>query len=271
MDDWILRQTGPVTYLTLPHWEAEGVDLAFTTRTGGVSQGNFQSLNLGLHVGDQEEAVLENRRRTAALFGAGLESMVCCQQVHGSEVTVVGLADRGRGAYRLEEAIPGYDGMVTAEPGVYLLSFYADCVPVYFFDPIHRVAATAHCGWKGTMARITENTLQVMNQKFGTAADTVWIFIGPGIGTSCFAVGADLADRVNAEFPGWPGITSRCGDNHYWDLQQTNARILEAVGVRSQNISTCRLCTACHPELFFSFRRDLGETGRMAALLGLHH
>lgn len=269
MQDWIMCESGPLPHITLPHWQTEGVALGFTTRQGGVSQGIYKSLNLGLHVGDQEELVLENRRRLAAVMASGLDDMVCCEQVHGGEVTVVGTGERGRGIRRLDDALPGYDAMITAEPGVYLLSFYADCVPVYIFDPVHRVVASAHCGWKGTMARITVNALAVMNREFGTQADAAWAFIGPGIGPCCFQISPDLGRRVHDEFPEWHDIISTTGDSQYWNLTATNARILQAVGIKPDNISICELCTACHRELFFSFRRDRGETGRMAAWLGL--
>ncbi|MEQ8200834.1 MAG: peptidoglycan editing factor PgeF [Syntrophomonadaceae bacterium] len=272
MEPWVIQATGGIKYITVPGWEAEGVLLAFSTRGGGVSQGIYESLNLGLHVGDQEELVLENRRRLAAVFGTQLDSMVCCEQVHGNQVTVVGAADRGRGAFCLEGAIPGHDAMVTAEPGINLLSFYADCVPVYIFDPRHRAVATAHCGWKGTMGRICSHTIELMGRHFGTRPAEVQAFIGPGIGASCFEISLDLAARANAEFPGWHDIINTDGGGRCtWDLQETNARIMQGTGVRPGNISICPLCTACQADLFFSFRRDQGGTGRMAALLGLKY
>jgi YfiH family protein len=272
MEPWIIRETGSIKYITVPSWEAAGVDLAFSARLGGVSEGPYESLNMGLHVGDQKELVLENRRRLAAVFETGLDAMVCCQQVHGNKVVVVGSADRGKGAFNLDEAIPGYDAMVTAEPGLYLLSFYADCVPIYLFDPQHRVVASAHGGWKGTMGRICGHTIDVMKNQFGTRPEDVWAHIGPGIGTNCFEISPDLAVQVNTEFPGWHDIISTNEEDRCtWNLQDTNARILQDNGVQPQNISICPLCTACQPELFFSYRRDKGATGRMAALLGLRY
>ncbi|NLN87641.1 MAG: peptidoglycan editing factor PgeF [Syntrophomonadaceae bacterium] len=272
MQPWIIRDTGTIKYITLPGWEAEGVALAFSTRLGGVSQGIHESLNMGLHVEDQDELVLENRRRLAAVFDFNLDAVVCCQQVHGNQVAVVGEADRGRGAFRLGDEIPGCDALVTVQPGIFLLSFYADCVPLYLFDPLQRVVASAHCGWKGTMGRIGRHTIDMMNRQFGTRPESVWAFIGPGIGAPCFEINPDLAARVNAEFTGWHDIINRDRQDRYtWDLQETNARILQAAGVMSRNISICSLCTVCQPDLFFSYRREKGLTGRMAAVLGLQY
>lgn len=205
-------------------------------------------------------------------FDAPLEEAVCCQQVHGSQVKQVGLLDRGRGAYNLNTAISGCDALITNIPRVYLLSFYADCVPVYFYDPQNRAIGVAHCGWKGTMDRIATNTLDAMQNAYQTAAEQVQIFIGPGIGPCCFTIQTDLMVQVYKEFGDLHDIISNDGQSRItWDLSDTNRQILIKSGVRAENISVCNLCTACHPEIFYSHRQEHGMTGRMGALLGLKY
>ncbi len=272
MEDWNLQTNEKIDYITVPQWRSQGVVQAFSIRKGGVSQGIYASLNMGLHVGDLEQRVLENRIKLTESFQATLADVVCCEQVHGSAVRVVNGLDKGKGALRLDEAIPGYDAMITSNPGIYLMTFYADCVPVYYFDPVHRSIGLAHCGWKGTMGKIAQKTLEAMQTNFNSEASQVQVFIGPGIGPCCFEIKPDLAAKVYEEFSGQSGIITSSDDGRFtWDLQRTNALVLEAMGVKSNNIIICSLCTACEPDLFFSYRRDAGATGRMAALIGLKY
>lgn len=270
MELWDFFTQNGIRFISMQKWLDEGVDLAFSTRLGGVSSSVFESLNLGLHVEDQNQAVLENRRRLLSVFHAQLEDAVCCQQVHGHNIARIERRDRSRGAFRLDEAIPDCDAMITDCRGVYLLSFYADCIPVYFYDPSNQAVGTAHCGWKGTMGRIAARTLKTMQREYGTSAAEVKVFIGPGIGPCCFQIQPDLKTKVNAEFPHLHDIiTYNDDENIYWDLPETNRQLLLEAGVKASNICTCRLCTACHPEIFYSYRREKGRTGRMGALIGL--
>lgn len=272
MEHWTLQTKGSINYITVPKWEAQGIVQAFSTRQGGISQGGYESLNMGLHVGDLENRVLENRSLLMGAFQARLEDVVCCEQVHGSKVAVINGADKGKGAFRLDAAIPRHDAMITDSPGVYLMTLYADCVPVYYFDPVHRSVGLAHCGWKGTMGRIAQKTLEAMKTYYNCEASEVQVFIGPGIGPCCFEIKPDLVAKVYEEFSDQSGIITSSDDGrHTWDLQRTNALLLEAMGVNPQNIIICGMCTACIPDLFFSYRRDSGATGRMAALIGLKY
>ncbi len=268
----VFFERSQIPFISLDKWLQSGVDIAFSTRSGGVSQGRYTSLNLGLHVNDEDERVLENRKRYLALFNADLDKAVCGQQVHGNQVIKVGKTDRGRGAYRLAEAIPDCDAMITNSPEVYLLSLYADCLPVFFYDPAQRAIGTAHCGWKGTMAKIAVNTLQAMQREFASSAELVQVFIGPGIGPCCFEIKPDLVAKVHEEFADLHDIITDRGNGAFtWDLAETNTQILIKAGVNPEHIRVCRLCTACHPELFYSYRKENGQTGRMGALIGLRY
>lgn len=242
-------------------WLTHGV----TLRTGGVSVGPYESLNLGLHVGDDPARVRANRSRAAESLGFGLDAMICAEQVHRSAVEVVGAAERGRGSTGLGNAIPGADALATDTPGVLLALFYADCLPVLFADSVHRAVAVAHAGWRGLVGGVIENTLTTMREAFGTNPADVSAAIGPGIGPCCFEVGSEVAAHFLPEFvtPGAGGANLRV------DLAAEAARRLAASGVLSANVSACSECTSCVPAHWFSHRRDQGRTGRMGALIGI--
>lgn len=272
MNTWQLYKRNGQEFLSIDSWLQAGVNIAFTTRQGGSSTGCFDSCNLGLHVGDEAEKVLTNRRSVLRLFQAELGQAVCCEQVHGDQIRKVDKSYQGQGAFRYEQSLASCDGMITNVPGVFLVTFYADCIPVFFFDPIHRAVGIAHSGWKGTMAGIAVKTIAAMQQEYGSRSDELYIGIGPGIAGCCFQVADDLAHRVEQSFPDFPGIIhTRDSAEYNWDLPETNRQMLIKQGVNPQHISSCSLCTACHPELFFSYRRDQGNTGRMGALIALEY
>lgn len=267
--EWINKNG--MHYITLPCWAEQGVNIAFSTRLGGVSQSPYNTLNFGLHVGDRRDDVIENRRRFLNLFSLTPEDMVCCEQVHGNSVAIVGKDERGRGALDYNTSLPGYDAMVCRTPGIMLSTFYADCFPIYLFDPGQRVVAIAHSGWKGTMGQIAVQTLKVMQTEFGCSPENTEVFIGPGIGGCCFQIGQDLVKQVKEEFPGLNGILNYEFNKCTWDLPLTNRLMLQDNGVRPDNIIDCGLCTSCNPEVFFSYRQEEGITGRMAAAIGLNY
>ncbi|CFX57094.1 Multi-copper polyphenol oxidoreductase, laccase [Syntrophomonas zehnderi OL-4] len=272
MSEWQLYNRKGQEYFSIDSWLQDGVDIAFTTRRGGCGTGAFEACNLGLHVGDQAEKVLTNRRNVLRIFDAELGQAVCCQQVHGDIIQSVNKSQQGQGAFRHEQAIPNCDSLITNTPGVFLFTFYADCIPIFFFDPVHRAVGVAHSGWKGTMAQIAVKTLKAMEQEYNSRSGEVHIAIGPGIAGCCFQVASDLYDKVNQAFTGYNGIIKTTDSNEfYWDLPETNRQMLIKYGVKPHHITSSNLCTACHPELFFSYRRDNGDTGRMGALIALKH
>lgn len=265
---WQMKTKGSLKYITVPAWDRAGVRTAFSTRQGGSSPDPYASLNLGLHVGDQKENVIANRTLLLAGLGARAADMVCCEQVHGAEVARVGAGEAGCGAFDLSTAIAGCDAMICNEPGVNLAAFFADCFPVYIFDPRRRVVALAHAGWKGTMQRIAARTVGAMTEHYGCRVQDMEVFIGPGIGPCCFEIGHEVAQKVKAELPGRDLLRNENG-RLTWDLARTNFRLLEEIGISADQIDICGLCTACHRDLFFSYRRDSGLTGRMAAVIAL--
>jgi YfiH family protein len=256
--------------IVVPEWERQGVVHAFTTRTGGFSRGNFDSLNLGLHVGDDPETVIANRRLVTDSLGIDLTATVTAEQVHGNRVAVVTSRDQGRGAESYQDSIPGCDALICDQPGVILMEFFADCIPVYFFDPVKRAVGLAHCGWKGTVQGMAARTALAMAGAYGCRPGDIQVFIGPGIGPECYQIDEDRKDRVEQVFTFTDRIIYPLEKRQYrWDLKLTNRLVLQELGIPEENISTCGLCTNCHRDSFFSYRGANGTTGRMAALIGL--
>jgi copper oxidase (laccase) domain-containing protein len=174
-----LRRRADLDVLTWPVFDAFDVDVAVTTRNGGVSSGPYASLNLGLHVGDEAADVLENRRRAAAALDADPADFVFCIQAHGPNVQVVTASDRGRGALTQQDAIAGTDALVTRDAGVVLTVMVADCVPIVLYDPVAHVLACVHAGWRGTVARVSEAAVESM-RSLGSNSGDVIAALGPG-------------------------------------------------------------------------------------------
>lgn len=263
----------------LKAWEnlMPGLTAGFTGRSGGVGRAPYDSLNLALHVGDEAEVVLANRRRLAEALGFEPEAWTCGEQVHDSAVAVVRAQDRGKGYLNRESAFQRTDGLVTNEPEVLLTSFYADCVPLYFMDPVRRVIGLAHAGWKGTVARIAETVIDTMEQEFGSSRSDIRTAIGPSIGGCCYEVDERVMAKVREALDavGEPGGESQVSASSaregrtMLNLKEMNRIIMIKAGILAMHIECTSWCTSCRNELFFSYRKDGGVTGRMASWVGL--
>jgi purine-nucleoside/S-methyl-5'-thioadenosine phosphorylase / adenosine deaminase len=194
-----IRAAGALRLLAWPALAASGADAVVTARTGGVSDGPYATLNLSLSVGDDPACVLENRRRLATALGAGPEDFVFARQVHGSGVRVVGEAERGSGAFSLDDAIPDADALVTRSPGLLLAILTADCVPIVLHDPVAGVLACVHAGWRGTVARVSAAALAAM-QTLGSRPSQVIAGIGPAASPARYQVGPDVHQAVTRAF-----------------------------------------------------------------------
>ena len=201
------RQRRGLEILAWPAFDGLPIDVMVTTRDGGVSSGAYAELNLGLHVGDEAADVLENRRRAAWLMGADPGDFVFCNQAHGREVRIVAAADRGRGAWSLDDAIGGADALVTTDPGTVLVVMVADCVPIVLYDPAAHVLASVHAGWRGTVARVVDAALEAM-ATLGARPENVIAGLGPAISPDGYQVGDEVADAAR-------GVLRRgCGERH---------------------------------------------------------
>ena len=232
----VSRGVGALRLLTWPALEASGVDAAVTARSGGVSPGPYASLNLSLSVGDDPANVLENRRRLAAGFGARLADFVFAGQVHGAGVRVVSEADRGSGAFSLEDTIPATDALVTSAPGVVLAILTADCVPIVLHDPVVGVLACVHAGWRGTVARVSAAAVAAM-QDLGSRPADVIAGIGPAIAPARYQVGPDVHQAVTQAFSPAPFIQpDSVPDRWRLDLWAANRFVLTEAGVPDPQI-----------------------------------
>ena len=265
----LLESAYDVPFYTFPSLSAfPGLIHAVSTRHGGVSRPPFATLNLTWAVGDDPEAVEENHRRLCAALGVPREALVSPRQVHGAEVRRVGASDRGR-------FIPGCDALITDEPGVVLLLRFADCVPIFLYDPRRKAIGLAHAGWRGTVAGIAQATVRAMTEAFGSRPGDLVTALGPAIGPCCYEVGPEVVAAVNTAFGPDNGLLSHPVSNPYrlthkrahFDLWAANERQLRAAGV--VRIEVAGLCTACHTDEFFSYRAENGRTGHHGALICL--
>lgn len=264
------HQQGELVYYTFPALEGLScVRHGFSTRLGGVSQGIFASMNLSFTRGDDREAVRENFDRFCAAIGVKTEQVVVSAQTHTPNVRCVTAADCGRGIIR-EKEYTDVDGLVTNQPGVVLCTQYADCVPLFFADPVQRVVATSHAGWRGTAAGIAAETVKTMVEQYGCRPADIQVGIGPSIGHCCFEVDTPVYEAFcQVEVFDSTCFTEGGGGKYHIDLWQVNRRWLMQTGVPLENITVTDLCTRCHPDLFWSHRKTGNDRGSLAAFIAL--
>jgi polyphenol oxidase len=229
--------------------------------------GAYESLNLSFSVGDDAGAVLENRRRVARAVGAGLGDFVFSRQVHGAGVRVVTADDRGAGAFGVDQSVPEADALVTADPAVVLAILAADCVPVVLYDPVARVLACVHSGWRGTVARASEAAVAAM-AALGAEPENVIAGIGPAIGVERYQVGAEVAAAVEGEFGAEAGAVIRPDGTGRWllDLAAANRLVLRDAGLVDGNVHVTPYVTG--DGRFFS-DRAVRPCGRLALVARL--
>jgi len=268
------HNTAGVRFFTYDLFEPHlNVTNAVTTRVRGRSGTPYESLNLGLHVGDDPDAVLENRALVAQVLGFEPEALTVAEQVHGSSVAVIRSGDRGRGAVIETDAIRGADAMITNEPDLPLAILVADCVAISLYDSRKNAIGIVHAGWKGTLARIVEKALTAMTREYGTKPADVIAGLSPAVGPCHYPVGGDVAGEFRASFGADAAAIVRpeSGGRVSLDLREANLLQLVGAGVSSGNIDATGTCTACCPEFFYSYRRDGVRTGRFAGIIRLHY
>jgi YfiH family protein len=233
------------------------------TRKGGVSAGPFHSLNLSTAVKDHAGAVEQNIQSACQALGIQSNQTVACHLVHGADVLTV---DRSNRRPLMDKA----DGLITAEPGVYLFLRFGDCTPLLFFDPVRQVVGLTHAGWRGTMQNAAGATVKAMRERLGCRPQNIIAVIGPAIGPCCYEVGPEVMAAATEAFEGTEGLFSRHdapAQRAYFDMWSANRRQLAEAGV-GQIIET-DLCTACRTDEFFSHRAEKGVTGRFGVIIGL--
>ena len=267
----IQKNKKDVVYLSFPLLEnSRLVKHGFSTRMGGVSEGIFSSMSFGYARGDNPEAVMENYRRMAEALGVEAEKMVVSYQTHTTNIRRVTKEDAGKGVFYPRE-YRDVDGLMTNEPGLTLVTIYADCVPLYFLDPVNRAIALSHSGWRGTVNRMGQKTMEKMKNCFGSKPEELLCAIGPSICRECYEVGQDVAEAFRLEFPGYrTDILEEKGNGKYLlDLWKANERVLLDAGVQKEHIEITDICTCCNPDYLFSHRASGGKRGNLGAFLCL--
>ena len=266
------KTEGQAPYLSFPNLEETGlVKQGFSTKLGGVSQGKFASMNLTFTRGDNPDHVLENYKRMAEALGVGRERMVLSYQTHTTNVRLVTEEDAGKGISK-ERDYKDVDGLITNVPGITLVTFYADCVPLYFLDPVRKAIGLSHSGWRGTVSRMGEVTVKKMGEAFGSKPEDMIACIGPSICKDCYEVGSEVAGEFMSGFDRkyWEEILEDLGNGKYLlDLWRANEIVLEEAGVKKEHIQVTDICTRCNSDYLFSHRVTGDERGNLGAFLSL--
>ena len=267
-----LKEKNHVPYIQFKNLSATGiVKHGFSTRKGGVSTGIFSSMNLNFKRGDDPDAVLENYRRMAAALNMRVEDMVLSDQTHTTNVRVITEEDRGKGILRPQD-YSDVDGMITNVPGIVLVTSYADCVPLYFVDPVRKAIGLSHSGWKGTVGHIGQKTVWKMHEVYGSEPKNIVAAIGPSICQSCYEVSDDVAEAFRANFTADEAadiLLDKGNGKYQLDLWKANWYVLTDAGILPEHLSVTDLCTACHPDLLWSHRKTNGQRGGLSAFLSL--
>lgn len=263
-----------VRYLQFPAFTKSGVCRhLFSTRIGGVSTGDIGTMNLSYSRGDLKENVDENFRRIAGVLGCDISDFVLSQQTHTTNVRLVTVADKGKGVTCVQD-YRDVDGLITNEPGIVLSTFYADCVPLFFVDPIKKVIGLSHSGWRGTVGKIGKVTVEKMTGHYGCNPEDILAAVGPSICADCYEVSMDVADEFKNAFSEVENrdkiILPKSENKAMLDLWQANLAVLLQAGIRKEHITLPDICTACNKELLFSHRASGGKRGNMGAFLVLN-
>ncbi len=266
-----LNNKNGVLYITFPKLSAtNAVNHAFTTRIGGVSKGYFGAMNMSITGGDEKNDVIENYKLICNAAGINYSNLVLSHQTHTSNILTVTEKDVGKGIF-CERDYENIDGLVTNCKGVALVTQYADCTPLLFCDPVKKVIATSHAGWRGTVAEIGIKTVQRMRQEFGCDPKDIIAAIGPSICQSCYEVDMPLYNAFKElKSVDVNSIFKRVDETHFkLNLWQANRQMLVYAGIKQENIDVTDLCTCCNSEYLHSHRFTGGKRGTLAAIIEL--
>lgn len=260
-----------VCFITFPIFDGYELIHAFSTRLGGVSKEHLGTMNLSFHRGDIAESVMENHERLASAVGYDASKLVFSDQVHKTEIYKVTEKDAGKGIVR-ESDIIEIDGLMTDVPGIPLMTFYADCVPVFFYDKVHHVVAMNHSGWKGTVSHISACMLSEMKKEYNTDSKDVICAIGPSICKECYEVSEDVIEQFREAYTSDQFnnmIAAKENGKYLLDLHLANYYNLTNAGILSEHIAITDVCTCCNPDFLFSHRASHGMRGNLGAVIML--
>ena len=260
-----------VPYIVFKNLELPGIVHGFSTRLGGVSEGIYSTMNLSFHRGDDMDAVMENHRRLAQAVGYDHRRLVFSDQVHETVIRKVTEEDAGKGITR-ESDITETDGLMTNVKDLPLITFYADCVPVFFYDPVKEVVAMNHSGWRGTVKNISRHMVEALNKEYGCEASDLICAVGPSICQNCYEVSEDVAEAFkDAYLPEqYMKMTKNIGNGKYLlDLHRANYYNLTGAGILPEHTNVTDICTCCNPDFLFSHRASHGKRGNLGAVIML--
>ncbi len=250
------------SYIALGRMNGAGFINGFSRRSGGVSRGKIEGFNFGFRVGDDPDSVLKNYELLADDLGFDLSRAVCARQTHTNNIRIVTPMDCGKGIFQIDSDIRDIDGLITNERGIALIIFTADCVPLLFCDPVNKVAAASHAGWRGTAQNIGGRTVRLMREKFGTDPKDIIAAVGPSIGVCCFEVDRATAENFDEKYR-----IPKPNDKFHVDLWAANRDMIAAEGVRPENIFISGECTVCNSDRYYSYRTHKEHTGRQVAVI----
>lgn len=253
-----------VVFYTIPAFTALGVRHGFTSRIGGVSEGEYASLNLSFKREPDSERVRENFRRAAKAIGVPAEQLVLCNYEHGNCVEFIDKRHHGMGIFR-ENELPACDGVCVTAPGTVAVSLHADCNALFLLDKRKRAAAVCHAGWRGTLLGIL-NTAVCKMQSLGVLKEEILVGIGPAICGECYEIKEDVAQLFEPEYL---QAVLRKGPSIHLDLPSVLLCQLERMEIPPENITLSGLCTYADSEKFYSHRRDRAKTGAMGCFIAL--
>ncbi len=263
-------KNGELVYLQFPKLlEADCVRHLFSTRYGGVSVGDAKSMNVSFNKDNNRENVLKNYEILCNAVGIAAENLVLSHQTHTNNVKIVNKAHIGTGINKPE--FEDIDGLITATPGVALMTQYADCTPLVFCDPVKKVVATSHAGWRGTVKLIGKVTVDKMVSEFGCDPKNIIAGIGPYIGKCCYEVDDPVINELKKHsFLNLDKIYTEKGNGKYMlDLGEANRQILIYSGINPENIDISDICTCCNSEDLHSHRATGGKRGNLGLIIEL--
>lgn len=260
------REVNGVPYLSFPLLEQTGmVKHGFSTRLGGVSRGHCATMNISTTRGDDPEAVRENQRRIAAAIGVDPSDFTYTHQTHTTNVAVVKEEDRGG-------RFPDTDGMVTDVPGICLVTFYADCVPLFFVDPVKKAIGLSHSGWRGTVGKIGRVTVELMQEQFGSRPSDILAAVGPSVCQDCYEVSGDVIGKFREQFEEqyWSDLFYQKENGKYQlNLWKANEIVFAESGILPEHMAVTNVCTHCNSDVLYSHRATGNQRGNLAAFLAL--
>lgn len=265
-----INQNGELCYITFPKLEKCGaVRHTFSTRLGGVSGGQYATMNTSFKGGDDFCNVEENYRRLCGAVGIDVSHLVLSNQTHTNNVKTVTKAHCGTGYTK--QSFKDVDGLVTNEAGVALVTQYADCTPLLFCDPVKKVCATSHAGWRGTVLQIGRVTVEKMVKEFGCNPSDIIAAIGPCICENCYEVDTPVFDAFIDSGIDVTGVFKEGKDEQHFmlNLVRANKNVLLSAGILEENIDVSDVCTCCNADKLHSHRATQGKRGNLAAIIEL--